>query len=303
MAMEVVTEKLNLEEVGRYFENKGYKVQKLEQAWRHVTGVVKYENEKLFLKLACTPGIGERTKNEAGWNVRANSTWKKYVNSFISPKIFDDGIYEGKFWYVGSYVFGKPLIEVTAKNTDIKENDLDQAAKIAVNIMEIGEECLLPKDIEHLKVMWRERIVAMAKQWSKVVKVDTKNLLKYIETNNDKMEISSSHGDFTPWHILKSKEGKYYLIDGEAAILGGLKFYDVAYFYHRVYSKLKRPDLANKFLEKFKNIYGWKESDSDVFGVVLASRIMGGYFDAERDRVTSMELNKEMERKLLDGRY
>ena len=82
--------KLNLEEVGRYFENKGYKMQKLEQLWRHVTGQVKFENEKLFLKLASTKEIGERTRNEKSFNESANSIWKKYIKTFQSPKVFKE---------------------------------------------------------------------------------------------------------------------------------------------------------------------------------------------------------------------
>ena len=289
---------MNLEEVGRYLESKGYKVQKLEQPWRHVVGLVKFENEKLFVKMASTPGIGDRTINEAAWNRNTNSVLKKYITTFKTPKLFDEGYFQDKYWFIGEYVFGKPLAEVDGKNSDISDNDLERSAEIAKNILKISELGLLPKDAEHFKVIWNTRIFDVAKEWSKITKYNTKKLLRYIEERKNNIEIGSSHGDFVPWHIIKTKNNKYYLVDGEHGQVAGVKFYDVAYFYHRVYTKLKRPDLAEKFLTKFKEIYKWSEEYEKAFAPVLASRIMGGYFDAERDGVTSEKLNEEMEQNL-----
>ncbi|KKS92670.1 MAG: hypothetical protein UV68_C0039G0016, partial [Candidatus Collierbacteria bacterium GW2011_GWC2_43_12] len=152
-----------------------------------------------------------------------------------------------------------------------------------------------------LRATWKNRIMDISREWSINTKTDTSKLLRYIEEHKDDVEIGASHGDFTPWAIMKTNNNDYYLIDSEAAQMGGLKFYDIAYFYHRVYTKLKRPDLAKIFLEKFKEMINWTENDEVAFRPVLASRIMGGYFDGERDRVTSMELNKELETNLMDS--
>jgi len=301
MTDHVTVEKLNLEEVGRYFDNLGYKVKKLEQPWRHVMGEVLFENEKLFLKLASTPGIGERTANEAAWNKNANTVWKKYISTFKTPKMFDEGFCEGKYWFIDEFVFGKPLIELKQQKSDISEVDLITAAEIAKNILEITDLCMLAKDRGHLRATWKNRIMDISREWSINTKTDTSKLLRYIEEHRNDVEIGACHGDFTPWAIMKTKKNEYYLIDSEAAQMGGLKYYDVAYFYHRVYTKLKRPDLAKIFLEKFKEMINWTENDEVAFRPVLASRIMGGYFDGERDRVTSMELNKELETNLMDS--
>lgn len=299
MTKEVETKKLNLEDIGRYLEDKGYKVQKLEQPWRHVVGTVRYENEKLFLKLASTKEIGERTENEAYWDSRVNDNWKKFITTFGSPKVFDDGYYKDRYWFIASYVTGKPLAEV-GKEVGMTDDDLLQAAKMAKEIIDLTPKILLPKDERHMKEMWKVGIAEKAREWSKNCKTDTKKLLQFIEKHAEAADVAVSHGDFVPWHIIKSKNKKYFLVDAEAALIGGLKFYDVAYFYHRVYTKLQRPDLAKMFLDRFKEIYSWTENDQVTFEPVLASRIMGGYFDAERDGVTSMELNQEMERDLVD---
>lgn len=297
MVGEQIEEKLNLEKVGRYLEDLGYKVVGLEQIWRHVTGTVKMENEKLFLKMAGTTEIGKRTENECRWNEKINSIWKNKHRSFRVPKIFDEGRYEDKYWFVSEMVFGKPLAEVN-KPASIDEKDLLRAAEIAQDILEITDNCLLPKDKEHLKEIWKERVVKISAEWSKNIKTETKPLLQFIEERKNEVEIGTSQGDFTPWHIRKTKEKEYFVIDGEAAQIGGLKYYDVAYFYHRVYTKFKRPDLAKIFLDKFKKLNKWTMKNDGEFELVLASRIMGGYFDAERDGVTSFELNKELEEKI-----
>jgi len=266
-----------------------------------VTGQVKFENEKLFLKLASTKEIGERTRNEKSFNESANSIWKKYIKTFQSPKVFDEGYFQDKYWFIGEFVFGKPLAEVKGKISDISEKDIIKTAEIAKNILEISDLSLLPKDREHLKEMWKVRIHEISSGWSNNCKIDTKALLQYIKDKSGYMETASSHGDLTPWHIMKTNNNVYYLIDSEAAQMGGLKFYDVAYFYHRVYTKLKRPYLAEQFLKIFKEAYKWTEKNDKEFAPVLASRIMGGYFDAERDGVTSVELNREMEERLYGG--
>lgn len=292
--------KLNLEEVGRYFENKGYQVIKLEQIWRHVTGSVKFENEKLFLKMASTEDIGERTKNESAWNENMNSVWKKYIKFFQVPKKFDEGVFENKYWFVAENVFGKPLVEIGKGKQEIDKNDLDQAALIAKNILDLTDKCLLPRDITNVREIWKRILPELSKERASNTKIKTSVLVKFIEDHTGDTGVGVCHGDFVPWHILKTEKEEYFLVDAEASQVAGLKFYDVAYFYHRVYTKLKRPDLAEYFLNKFKEIYRWTEDDERAFRPVLASRILGGYFDAERDRVTSMELNREMEKQLLE---
>ncbi len=297
MADHLTAEKINLEDVGRYFEGLGYKVKKLEQKWRHVTGEVLFENEKLFLKLASTKDVGERTKNEKQFNENANTVWKKYLKVFKIPKIFDEGMYDDRYWFVGEFVFGKPLAEVNQKS-DIEEKDLLKAAEIAKNLIDLTDLCLFPKDKEHLRELWKNRIVNMSKEWAKNIKRDSKKLLQFIEENKVDVDLAMSQGDFTPWHVMKTKN-EYYLIDSEAAQVSGLKHYDAAYFYHRVYTKLRRPDLAEIFLKKYHEIVGWTEENTRQFALVLASRIVGGYFDAEKDGVTSIELNKQLENNLL----
>lgn len=297
MADHVTAEKLNFETIGRFLENRGYKIIELRQPWRHVVGEVLYENERLFLKLASTKGISERTKNEAAFLNNANTAWKRNFKSFRVPKIFDDGEYEGKYYFICEYVFGKPLADLKQNKSEITQKDLDKTAEVATEILNLSKDCLLPKDIEHFKDIWKERLWTVSKEWSREIKTDTKKLIQLIKDNINYLEIASSHGDFVPWSIYKTKEGQFYLVDSEAAQIAGPKFYDAAYFYHRVYTKLKRPDLAEIFLDKFKSINNFSEHEDKVFNLVLASRVIGGYFDAERDGITSLELNKELEGK------
>jgi len=52
---------LNLDDVKNFFSKK-YKVKKLWQGARHVLGELEKSNQKLFLKLSTTEGIGAVTK-------------------------------------------------------------------------------------------------------------------------------------------------------------------------------------------------------------------------------------------------
>lgn len=294
------TEYLNLEDVARHMESKGYKVQNLEQIWRHVTGLIKFENEKLFLKMASTKEIGVRTMNEKCFNENANTIWKKYLNFFKVPKIFDEGVYNGNYWFVSEYIFGKQMSGDSPKRREMTDKDLRQASLMAKNILDLTDYCLLPKDKEHLKHLWADRIQNISKLWSKEVKYNTNNLLRFIEERRNDIEVSMSHGDFTPWHIMNTKKDEYFLVDSEASQSGGLRHYDAAYFYHRVYTNLKQPEIAESFLEKYKDVLSWTEKDELAFAPVLASRIMGGFFEAEGDGIaTNFELNQELENKLL----
>lgn len=299
MVTEIKTEKLDLENIGRFLETKGYKIKKLSQPWRHVVGEVLHENERLFFKLGSTKEISEKTRNEKHWNENINTVWKKNINNFKSPKIFDEGNYEDKYWFVCEFVFGKPLAEVGKPSKELNHKDFEKAADIASELVNIGEKTILPNDSAQILPSLIEKYYTKAKEWTKNTKSNTKELIQFIEENKKDIFVGSSHGDFTPWALMKTKNKQIYLIDGESSHLMGVKHYDAAYFYHRVYTKLKRPDLAKLFITRYFKLRNFDKVEEKSFDAILASRIVGGYFDAERDGVTSVELNRQMETELL----
>ena len=95
--------KLNLTKIKNYFTKLGYKVKSVSQLWRHVHGVIEKNNREYFFKMASTPGISERTKNEASWNKALFPIINKKRTNFLVPQIFKTGEFQGLYYYISEY--------------------------------------------------------------------------------------------------------------------------------------------------------------------------------------------------------
>ena len=280
------SKKIDLQKVEKYFSRSGYKTLKLEQLWRHITRVLVKENKKHFLKMASTKEVSQRTKNEYEWNELINSRPNKKRLPVIIPINYKSGEYNGLFWFLSEYAGDKLLARPEKKNkTKDLEDQLANISKAALEIMNLKTNKTLPLD-EHLSPQERKnKFFQKLQYWNEQTTRDLSDLIELIENKYRHLRTAPCHGDLVPWHFIRNDLGELYLIDGESARMSGPKFYDVAYFYHRVYTKLKRPDIACKFIDK----------------VILAQRLVGGYFDAERDNITSISLQDSLKTKLKAG--
>ena len=129
-----------------------------------------------------------------------------------------------------------------------------------------------------------------------------KHTPQFIEDRINSFQTAPAHGDFVPWHILIDSERKLYVIDGEHSGITRVKFYDLAHFYHRVYTKLKRVDIADEYIKQFIKIWKFNEKDRECARMVIAHRLIGGYFDAQTDKITSIELQDELKARLLENK-
>jgi hypothetical protein len=297
------SEKLDLQEVKDYFTEKGYEAINVEQVWRHVTGVLKKENNNYFLKLSSTLGVAERTRNEFEWNNLVNSLSDDQRLPVSIPQNHDSGEFKGLFWYLGEYAGNKVLTRPAEKNeTDDLERELSVITETAYKIIGIETDLTLPLDKKISEEERKEKFFKKLEHWAEQTPEDVSGLISFIRERYDYLDTASSHGDFVPWHFIRSEEGKLFLVDGEHAHIVGLKFYDVAYFYHRVFTKLKRSDIADRFLRDFSDLYKFSEGEKELFRLVLAQRLVGGYFDAEKDGITSVNLQNKLKTRLLQGR-
>ncbi len=296
-------EKLDIQYVENYFGKKGYVLSNLHQPWRHLVGKAVIDSKTYFLKLAAFPEVSPLTENEFSWNNFINSE----VNDFPVkvPKVYNSGKLDQLFWYIGEYVEGHELVKV--ENKDDVQLLITNLGKIALTAEKIIKMDTIPdeftkgnEDINEITLS--QKILEKVKEWSTKTSTNTTNLIEYIESYINHVQIAPIHSDFVPWHFIITKNNSLYLIDGERARLKGIKFYDVAYFYHRVYTKLKRPDIADKFLDEFRQVYKFLDEDNYCFKLILAQRIVGGYMDAESDNITSLKLQKELEKRLLNGK-
>lgn len=139
-------------------------------------------------------------------------------------------------------------------------------------------------DVETRKSLLLQRIFSWADQ---VPERDLSRLKRYLEEGFKKdIPLGVNHGDFVPWHMIRQADGRFALIDGEHGSAQTPRYYDIAYFYHRVYTKLENPNLAEAYLSEIVRRLPEKESGMfrEFFPLLLASRIIGGFFDAKHDR-------------------
>lgn len=290
---------IDLAQVEQFLQEQGYSNIQLTQPWRHVTGVAEKDGKKYFFKMASSEGIEPKARNEYLWNKILN---ERHIQMPIKiPNVYEQGEWQGLFWFMSDFVDGQLLVErSTAKGIDELEHYFEPIAQTAEDIMN------LPADLELLNNSSlpleerKQRFFEHIKHWMSQIPQDVSRLYDFIETNADAYLPGTSHGDFVPWHMIKDAAGQLTLVDGEHSKTGNFKFYDVAYFYHRIFTGPKRPDLADKFLQTYLAIHPMTPQEKTCFMVVLAQRTIGGYFDANVDHVDTA-IHDELANKVLGG--
>lgn len=300
----VTAGKINLKEVESFLEKKGYKVEKIWQPWRHVVGKTGKGGKELFFKMASTEDIGRRTRNEIEWNEKMSGELKAMK---VLP-VKDKGEYQGLPWLVVDYLEGKPLAEIEKNRGGecgrLMEN-LPKVVAVAKEILNYRGEILEKEKIQREKdegVTMAKVVMKNVNSWIELLEKKKRviELRELIVERLERLQLGPCMGDFVPWHMIED-EGEIYLIDGEIARIEGVKFYDVAYFYHRVFTKLEKPEMAEKFMDMFLEEYPISEDDRETLRLILAQRLIGGYMDAQYDELTSEEQQDEMAEKLLKG--
>jgi hypothetical protein len=289
---------LDLKEVEQFLREMGYEVVRLEQPWRHVTGVVNKEGKKYFFKMASSQAVGLKTRNEYFWDKLLN---ERGVDLPLKiPKVYESGEWRELFWFISDLVEGRLLASPQrAVDDDLLSNNLETIAKGAEAIMNLPIDIDLPNNADLSLEERKENFLSRIREWMEQFPQDVSKLYEFIKENVEAYLSAPSHGDFAPWHILADGDNHLTLIDGEHGKINGVKFYDVAYFYHRVYTALQRPDLADKFLQFYLNIHPMTPAEKLCFKVILAQRVIGGYFDAHNDK-TETAIHDELAERVLN---
>lgn len=279
-----------------YLQGQGYTHLKLSQHWRHLLGTGVKNGTTYFIKMAATKLISPFTRNEAAWNRAITTLAKEKPLSFSVPSVFEDGAFEERFWFSAQYLTNVPLLSLgTLTQTEQLTAHMSHIAHVAKDIMTLSQ-LAIPNPPEQTAQTMINKIAT----WEQDISSNIVPLKNFIQERLSSLQFAPAHGDFTPWHMY-AKDTTLYLVDNEHARNQAVKFYDVAYFYHRVYTKVKNPTIAEKFLQEFITINPLTDSDKQSLELALAERIVGGYLDAQTDNLTSGELQKELENKLLNN--
>jgi len=301
---------VNKAAVAEYFQTSE---EALSQPYRNIVGRVERDGKHCFLKLATKSGtISQHNQNEAEIYRRRNS--QNYPLPVKTSRLVETGVYqqsgEQLTWFITEYIESEEVLSQGSIDLDLFQQYLPIIVSTAVAIMNWPQEPLMPLDIPKENVVravmekvngWINARLSTPEAHIKAAKAYELRERFFAKENvlSEVLETGPSHGDFVPNNFRVTQTGEVYLVDMENARMQWLKFYDSAYMYHRLYTKFKRPDLAQAFLKQFIDTGSFNENEQQSLRIALAQRLIGGYFDAIEDGVTDWKLQDELSEKIL----
>ncbi len=273
---------LNLQDVSTFFGKKGYIVKRIENAKRHIIGVLEKNGQKLFVKVSMSEGISYLTENEAKWDRKFNEQVPK-TSIFRVPQLIDEGYFQTNLFFLVTDCFDGEFF-ADRDNDNIKEifkkqinNFIDLTELIQSLKLDDLRNHEFQDEPDHAKWFVRKTLAwynDTPKEIREKYRVD--DLLKIVEKGAPRLQKRSRHGDFTPWHTMLFADGKIGLIDGEHAMGKGVEYYDICYLIQRVFAVQKQPEFAKEIFNLIKK----RGYNLQSVKTVLAARAIGGFLDA-----------------------
>jgi len=300
-------EKIDKQTIVQYFRKLKYEVIEIDQIFRNVHGQLKKNNKFYYFKLASTIAIGERTQNEVVWNQQLCELIKKDGIAFFDmPKVCESGYFKDKFYYVSTFHDGPLLASKNPPDARFLEKWLDKI--IAANIYLLGlnlSAVSLPRDTNELKDItdFSEFFYNQNKKLCNSLKeFGLSRVLEAVKGSKVVYESGVTHGDFVPWHMI-GEEDKFILLDGEHGSTKLPKYYDLAYFYFRVYTWARSPRLALSYIQEIKKSLPKEEKArfNETFRPLLANRIIGAFWHTKNENLHNLDLLVDFKEKFLSN--
>lgn len=290
--------------ITEFFLKNDYNVLDIQQLWRHVHGKLEKDGQNFFFKMASTPDIGERTQNEVSFNKQIHGLIKKNdIDFFNVPKIFYTGEFENKFYYLSSHHDGSFLATKNPPNTERLDQWIDKIVKSNLFLLSLKDMSFYrDKDSKRITERWNEYLKRIGSWHEEVKEHQLQVVFDTVKDLKATYEPGINHGDFVSWHMIQERE-KFILIDAEHASSQSPKYYDICYFYHRLYTSAHNPDIAKEYLNKIRdNLPDGKRSDfDDSIKPILASRIIGGFWDAKTDGLADLTHHQNIKKDFLSN--
>lgn len=293
--------RLDLQAVSAFFESQGFTVRAIDQQWRHIHAKLERDGTMMFLKLASTVNVGEKTENEIAWNRALSGK----LRVFRVPKVFETGKYNDLVYYIAEYVDGHMVGQKDPPKDFALSQRVREIAEGAVEILRI-QGLVLPEDNEWNATDAFERYQQNMRSWHEESGArGVEDVLELALTLSDVYKPALAHSDFVPWHLMESGGEPLVLIDAEHASIHRPMFYDVCYFYQRVYAHMALPDVAKAFVRHVWDVLAPSEREDfeRITPSVLASRVIGGLWDAWEDKVEDRSLHYALAREVLSGTW
>jgi hypothetical protein len=203
-----------------------------------------------------------------------------------TPKIIDHSGY----WYIAEWIEARPSVTPGDPASKIDQY-LEQYAEclVALDKIEISHLDKLPPadkgstthaELDRRWQKWTKRPLAEGL----ITNEQMSQAHHIIQTHQQYVTPHFQHGDFTPWHLLIDGQKNWWLIDGEHASIEKPRYYDLAYMYSRIFTRLHSPKHAAKLLRIFANKAEISQEKLYLtFLPIITSRAVGMYFDALND--------------------
>lgn len=257
----MVTENTELPQAVKVFlEEKGFQLKTRLKNARYLLLQVSALNSENDLLLKIGKGKDSlQQRNHVLWTKSVEHTVPKEAPFHIAP-ILEDGTINGIwYWFTTPFIDGTPFAE--KGEDDVSKITSEHPEEVLSNII------LLMRHIENVDALGANdidaRYGALAKKRDRLELLDTAikwarndtpylaELLQLIQANYTYLGTTNAHGDFTDVNLIIDPKGEPVLIDAEISSTHHYKYYDVAEFYNRLFTRSCAPDLAQTFLAKY----------------------------------------------------
>lgn len=277
------------EKVISHYASLGYRFVEKIPPWRFFVAILEKDGRKYFLKVGqkSSPFFKDKPLDEM-WS--REEKLMSFINSRLSgsdqPALFrlaeviDRGQNEESAWTLFEYLSGPHIIDTT-KDGDGK---VERWLPTIINILQWFDRL----EDEGLGTMGRDLTrenIEKVTEWSKkplnlgILKPgEVGQALAVIKELGPTAETRLQHGDFVPWHMHDDGFPRVVLIDLEGA-RPRFRYYDLAYVYHRLYTKRADPPMAKRLLNLFLESVQDKVAFARWFQLPLVNRAIGGLQD------------------------
>lgn len=299
-----VAQAIDLEELRAYFTEFGFTVAKAEQWWRHAHGKLTRDGTQYFFKLASTPGVGARTRNEAAFYQQVGPLLHS-ATAFQLPNIAATGVWSEKYYYIAEFIDGPPLATRNPPDMSRLCGWLPHIAEASALLCSVDTSGLsLPRDANGPHHDPRQYYLDKAQRWKE--EVDAPILDKVMEVAHELPEhiaVALGHGDFVPWHMLAERNG-FVLVDAEHTSVLTPLGYDIAYCCHRLATAVNSVEMALELIGHFRSRLpkDLHRAFDRQFRQIMALRVIGGFWDAQNEN-TDFEPHTRLAQVVLEDQF
>ena len=270
----------------------GYVLNSFKDRGKHYLGIVNKDNKDFYVKLSKSKEQNQFLQNGAAFDQELI----KLNPPFNLPVLIISGTLSDEYYYrVETKLEGTPYALL---QDNLCMFQIERPEQHFLQIYKLTEWLSEQKIVLPLGIFGQlnlQNIINTMIDWGYNATPHLSDLLKIVKSSQIVIQKVTAHCDLTPSNIIVDNKGTLGLIDGDIAHTEAPRYYDVAEFYNRLWTRACRPDLAKQFLKiVVENLQDNKDNFYQHLLVILASRAVGNFWE-----VMSLKENQEKRIKYL----